>query len=217
MTERRTLLLFGDSNTWGAVPVGHPDDRRLRHPERQRWPGVLAAALGTGWRVVDEGRSGRTTVHDDPIEGVHRNGLRALPVCLESHRPLDVVAILLGTNDLKSRFAVTGAEIALALERLAQAVLASGTGPGDGAPGLLLIAPPPILETGWTAPFFVGGAAKSAALAPLLAGAARRLGVAFLDAGATIASDPADGIHWNAAAHGALGAAVARAITEHWP
>lgn len=216
MSERRRVLLFGDSNTWGAVPMAGPDDRR-RHPEAVRWPGVLAAALGPRWRVVDEGHPGRTTVHDDPLEGASRNGLRSLPVCLESHRPLDLVVILLGTNDLKARFAVSAGEIAQSVERLALVVRASGTGPGETAPALLLIAPPPIAEAGWTAEMFAGGAAKSAALAPRLAALAARLGAAFLDAGAVIASDPLDGIHWSAPAHAALGAAVAGAIATHWP
>jgi len=216
MTERRTALLFGDSNTWGAVPMRHEGDRR-RHPEAVRWPGVLAAALGKGWRVVDEGLPGRTTVHDDPLEGASRNGLRALPVALESHRPLEAVAILLGTNDVKARFAVSAMEIAQSVERLVQVVRASAAGPADAAPGVLVIAPPPIVEAGWAAEMFAGGAAKSAALGPRLAALAARLGVPFLDAGAVIVADPADGIHWNAPAHAALGAAVAGAIARHWP
>lgn len=216
MSTRRTVLLFGDSNTWGAVPMAGPDDRR-RHPEAVRWPGVLAAALGPLWRVLDEGHPGRTTLHDDPLEGANRNGLKALPVCLESHRPLDLVVLLLGTNDFKSRFAVSAMEIAQSVERLVQVVRASAAGPGEAAPALLVIAPPPIAEAGWPAGMFAGGAAKSAALAPRLAAMAARLGVAFLDAGAVIASDPLDGIHWNAPAHAALGAAVARAITARWP
>lgn len=216
MSDRRSVLLFGDSNTWGACPMHAYGDRR-RHPEAVRWPGVLAAALGPRWRVIDEGQPGRTTVHDDPLDGVHKNGLRALPVLLESHRPLDLVVILLGSNDLKARFAVSALEIALSVEKLVLAVRGSGCGPGEGAPGVLVVVPPPILETGWLAEMFAGGAAKSAGLAPRFAEMAARLAVPIIDAGEVIASDPLDGIHWSAEAHGALGAAVAEAIRTRWP
>ena len=64
-----------------------------------------ASSSGAGWQVIEEGQPSRTTVRDDPIEGSHKNGLRALPVCLELHMPLDLVILMLGTNDLKQRFA----------------------------------------------------------------------------------------------------------------
>lgn len=213
---RRTVMLFGDSNTHGTCPMQDLDDVR-RHDEAARWPGVLAGALGSAWRVIDEGHPGRTTVHDDPIEGAHKNGIAALPALLESHRPLDLVAIKLGTNDLKARFSVTAADIALSLDKLVLAVMASEAGPAGAAPAILLIAPPPIAETGCLAGMFEGGAAKSKRLGPLIAEVAGRRSLPFLDAGAHIAVDPLDGIHYDAAAHAALGGAVAAAIASHWP
>jgi lysophospholipase L1-like esterase len=213
---RRTVLLFGDSNTHGTCPMAGLGDV-LRFDEATRWPGVLAARLGPAWRVIDEGQPGRTTVHDDPLEGPHKNGLRVLPALLESHRPLDLVVIKLGTNDLKARFAVTAQDIALAVEKLVLAVRGAGAGPGLAAPAVAVIAPPPILEAGCLAEMFAGGAAKSRALGARLAEVATRQGVAFLDAGAVIAVDPLDGIHYAAAAHAALGQAVADLIARHWP
>ena len=71
----------------------------------ERWAGRLARLL-PDWEVIAEGHPGRTTVHDDPVEGAHRNGLTVLPALLESHRPVDVVLVMLGTNDLKERFSV---------------------------------------------------------------------------------------------------------------
>ena len=136
---------------------------------------------------------------------------------LDSHRPLDLVAVLLGTNDPKARFAVSALEIALSAERLVAAVRASDAGPDRGAPAVLLIALPPILDSGWPAAMFAGGAAKSAALGAAMAEVAARQGVAFLDAGAVIVSDPLDGIHWSAESHARLGAAVAGTIARHWP
>ena len=90
MTSIRTVLCYGDSNTYGAVPTLARAGRHRFAPDR-RWPGILRRQLGSGWEVIEAGHPSRTTVRDDPIEGVHKNGLKALPVCLESHMPLDLV------------------------------------------------------------------------------------------------------------------------------
>lgn len=207
----RTLLCFGDSNTHGTTALAGPLDMG-RFDRATRWPGVAAAALGPGWHVIEEGHPGRTTVHADPVEGGHKSGIAALPVLLESHRPLDVVAILLGTNDLKARFSMGPADVAQALERLVACVRGSDAGPGGSAPGVLLVAPVPVGETGIFAAMFAGAAGKSRALAPLVSAAAARAGAGFLDAGLHAAVDPLDGIHLTAEGHRALGAAIAAAV-----
>lgn len=211
----RTLMLFGDSNTHGTMPVGALGQSD-RFDRDLRWPGQLAKLL-PDWDVIAEGHPGRTTVHDDPIEGAHRNGLTVLPAILESHRPLDVVLLMLGTNDLKERFSVNAGDIALSLEHLVRVIRASGTGPGGGAPGVLLVAPPPIVETGCLAGMFAGGAAKSRALGAEVKAAAGRVGVPFLDAGGVVTVSPIDGIHYDAPANPALAAAFAAAIRAHFP
>jgi lysophospholipase L1-like esterase len=210
-----TLLLYGDSNTHGTMPAPHLGfDGRFGREER--WAGRLAKLLPE-WEVIAEGHPGRTTVHDDPIEGAHRNGLTVLPAILESHKPVDVVLLMLGTNDLKERFSVNAGDIALALERLVRVIRASGEGPAGGAPGVLLVAPPPIVETGCLAGMFAGGAAKSRALAAEVKAAAERVGVPFLDAGAVVKVSPIDGIHYDAEANPALAEAFAAAIRAHFP
>lgn len=211
----RTVLLFGDSNTHGTIPMpdlGFSD----RFGREDRWPGRLSRLL-PDWEVIAEGHPGRTTVHDDPIEGAHRNGLTVLPALLESHKPLDLVLVMLGTNDLKERFSVNAGDIALSLERLVRVTLASGAGPGNGAPGVLLVAPPPIIEVGCLAGMFAGGAAKSQDLAAEIKAAAARLGVPFLDAGKVVKVSPVDGIHYDAEANPALAEAFAAAIRAHFP
>ena len=112
----RTLLCFGDSNTHGTMPMGDLSAMG-RFDHRHRWTARLAGLL-PDWEVISEGHPGRTTVHDDPIEGAHRNGLTVLPALLESHRPIHAVLLMLGTNDLKERFSVNAGDIAQALERL---------------------------------------------------------------------------------------------------
>nr|MDQ3302571.1 hydrolase [Actinomycetota bacterium] len=88
----KTVLCYGDSNTWGSNP-----ETGERFAPHVRWPGVLAWELGDGFCVIEEGLPGRTTVRDDPIEGAHKNGRTYLRACLESHKPLDLVTVMLGT------------------------------------------------------------------------------------------------------------------------
>lgn len=208
---RATVLCFGDSNTFGMRAMRSAGDRS-RYRSHARWPGQVAAALKPKVRVLCDGLPGRTTVHDDPVEGDHKNALRVLPAILESQWPLDVVVMMLGTNDLKTRFAVTPADIARSVERLLGVIAGSGTGPDGKAPKVLLIAPPPITETGWLAGHFAGGAAFSHHLGAAYAEVADRWGVGFLDANGVADVDPLDGVHMTEAGHAALGAAVAARV-----
>lgn len=211
----RTLLLYGDSNTHGTKPVTALG-QSARYGREELVAGRLARFLPE-WEVIAEGLPGRTTVHDDPVEGAHRNGLSVLPALLESHRPVDVVLVMLGTNDLKERFSVNAGDIALSLERLVRVILASGTGPEGAAPGVLLVSPPSITEVGCLAGMFAGGAAKSHALAAEVAAAAARAGVPFFDAGQVVTVSPVDGIHYGPEANPALASAFAATIKQHFP
>lgn len=211
----RSILLFGDSNTHGTIPM--PDlGGAGRFDREERWAGRLAKLL-PDWEVITEGHPGRTTVHDDPVEGAHRNGLTVLPALLESHKPLDVVLIMLGTNDLKERFSVNAGDIAHSLERLARMIRTSDCGPGGAGPQVLLVAPPPIVEVGCLAGMFAGGAAKSRKLAAEIEAAAKRAGVPFFDAGTVVQVSPVDGIHYDADANPLLAEAFASVIRANFP
>jgi lysophospholipase L1-like esterase len=209
----RTILCFGDSNTHGTKPMDTLDGNG-RFGHEARWPSVMGKALGPGYEVIAEGHPGRTTVHDDPLEGPHRNGLRVLPALLESHKPLDLVIVKLGTNDLKYGFHMGPFDIAMTLDRLVRLIQGFGAGPDNGVPRILVVCPPPILEAGCLAEMFAGGAAKSHQLAPAVAAMAARRGVHFFDAGAHIAVSPLDGIHYEAADQVKLGLALAGAVGE---
>ena len=202
------ILCYGDSNTWGADPL---TGERL--DEHTRWTRVLAAALGADYEVIEEGLCGRTTVWEDPIEG-HRNGQTYLLPCLESHSPLDLVVILLGTNDLKMRFSVTASDIAQSAGALARAVQQSETGRNGRAPLVLLMAPPPVVEMNEYAEMFSGAREKSLKLGERFRQAAEELGCAFLDTGTLIVSSPVDGIHFDPPEHARLGQAVANRVRE---
>lgn len=209
----RVILTYGDSNTHGTAPMETLEDTGRFGPG-ERWPGVLAAELGAGWRVVEEGLPGRTTVLPDPIEGVHKNGLAVLPAILESHLPVDLVVLMLGTNDLKWRFQVPAIEIGESVSALVRALHHSVAGSGGKPPAVLLVAPPPVLEAGCLADIFAGAAEKSRRLAEVYGGIARRHGIAMLDAGTVIRSSPVDGVHFEAAEHAKLGRAVAAKVRE---
>ncbi len=203
-----TILCFGDSNTHGTMPMPSLDfDGRFGH--EARWPSVMAKALGR--EVIAEGHPGRTTVHDDPMSGPHRNGIAVLPSLLESHKPLSLVIVKLGTNDLKNCFHVSPADIAFCLERIA-GLIRSFLAPKP--PQVLIVAPPPILEVGCLAEMFAGGAEKSRQLAPAIQTMCTRIGAHFLDAGSHIAVSPIDGIHYEAEAQVALGLALAAKVRD---
>lgn len=213
MSKTKFALCFGDSNTYGAVPTLARSGRHRFAPER-RWPFIASKALGNRWHFIEEGLPSRTTLHADPIEGAHKNGLAALPVCLETHMPLDLVIIMLGTNDLKARFSVSTGDIADSIEALVKFVQKSEAGPSGVAPQILVISPPIIQEVDWLADMFLGGAKKSRELGALISGVCERAGVAFLDAAHIVSPSVVDGIHLDAESHRTLGHSVAEVVNE---
>lgn len=204
------VVCFGDSNTHGyrAADGG-------RFERDARWPGVLAAELGAVHQVIEEGLNGRTTIWDDPmLDG--RNGRTYLLPCLRSHAPVDVVVLMLGTNDTKGMLGAAAPDIASAAGALVELALHSGTGPDGGPPRVLLVAPPLLGElTAVSEVWGFGEAqAKSERFGRLYRTVAELKGVAFLDAGPVAEVDPADGVHLTAAGHAALGRAIAEAVRE---
>lgn len=208
----KTVLCYGDSNTHGQVPGGSPLDR---FGPDQRWPGVLRAALGTDWYVIEEGLSGRTTVHKDPIEGDIKSGRLYLWPCLMSHAPIDLVILMLGTNDLKARFGQPASEVAMGIGCLIHDIRELKPGPGGHSPEILVVAPPPMLDDiGEWEGIFSGAQPKSHQLAHEFEVIADSLEVHFFDAGSVITSDPADGFHLSREAHETLGHAIAHEVVN---
>lgn len=199
----KTVLCFGDSNTWGADPSSP-----IRFALDVRWPGVLRQALGPGYWVIEEGLNGRTTVWDDPIEG-DKNGKQQLPALLATHAPLDLVIIMLGTNDLKLRFSVPAYDIANSAGVLVDIVKKSESGPDGRAPQVLLMAPPPLATLTGFADMFEGAPAKALKFGVHYARVAQEKGCHFLDTGTVIVSSDLDGIHFEASEHAKLGRTVA--------
>lgn len=207
----RNILCFGDSNTFGHDPAGG------RHGRAVRWPGRLQALLGPDYHLIEEGLGGRTTVWENPLEP-GRSGLAALPMLLDSHRPLDLVILSLGTNDCKTHLGASPAVIARGAALLCQTVLRHPYGEGFQTPQVLLVAP---IHMGkdWDAcpfeDFDETSGEKAAALGALYWKVAREQGCRFLDA-STVAWPGADGLHMDGAAHEALATAFAKVIPGYF-
>ncbi len=206
-----TLLTFGDSNTHGTPPIVNRSEYH-RFGADVRWPQVCWRALGAGWDLVEEGLPGRTAQYDDPVMGAHMNGRDGLKIALQSHGPVDVMTLMLGTNDVKARFASTPEMVVAGIAGLLDIALSAEMQTRHGGFKVLLICPPPVEEVGPIAGEFFGGAARSRALPPLYSALARARGVGFLDAGPMITVSPVDGIHYAPDAHLTLGRAVAQAV-----
>ncbi len=202
----KTVLCYGDSNTWGFDPA-----TRQRVGPDVRWTGVLQRELGEGFRVIEEGLNGRTTRWDDPIE-LHRNGLAYLVPCLESHDPLDLVTILLGTNDLKHRFDLNPSDIAQCAAELGLLARQTARTAAGEPPVVLLIAPPPVTTPTDLDEMFEGAAEKSRHFAHYFRVFAERYLIEFFDAGTVIVASDLDGIHFEAEEHRKLGEAVAAEV-----
>ena len=205
----KSIMCFGDSNTWGFMPkLEQPTmDATNRYPFDVRWTGLLQTKLGEGYRIIEEGLNGRTTMFDCPMED-HRNGLRDIDMLLVTHTPLDLVIIMLGTNDTKLTLGMTPHVIARGVERLIERIQTGSHGPGGAAPQILVVAPirmgAQVADRWLKGEFDASSLAKDVLLAPAFEAVARRTGAHFLDAGARITADDADCIHMNAAGHATL-------------
>ncbi|CAN5313985.1 SGNH/GDSL hydrolase family protein [soil metagenome] len=213
MANKR-ILCFGDSLTWGWIPVaeGVPTSR---FPRDVRWTGVLGEQLGDGYEVIEEGLSARTTTADDPADP-RLNGSTYLPACLASHLPLDLVILMLGTNDTKVNLGRTPFDIASGMGVLATQVLTSTGGVGTvyPAPQVLIVAPPALADMPhpWFELVFEGGREKSAELSRVYSALASFMKVPFFDAGSVISTDGVDGIHFTEANNRDLGVALAEQV-----
>ncbi|NLT98398.1 MAG: SGNH/GDSL hydrolase family protein [Christensenellaceae bacterium] len=206
---QKTVLCYGDSNTWGYNPVDGG-----RFPRDVRWPGVLAQKLGSGYYVIEEGLNGRTTAFDDPIEPF-RNGRKALDVCLLTHSPIDLFVVMLGTNDTKPFHGLTPFMIAKGLEFIVMEAGKAEYGPAGQPPKILVVSPIAVevagLDDNMRNYFDETSAKKAAELPARYREVAKQYGCGFLDA-SQYAKPSVDGIHLGPEGHAALADAVAEAV-----
>ena len=198
----KTVLVYGDSLSWGRVP-----GRRDRHPFEARWTNILAARLGDDVRVVEECLPGRTTVFDDPFQP-GRNGRDSLAVALESHAPIDLFVLMLGTNDMKAVYGATAFEAAQGAATLLDMVAHSGAGPDGGAPRLLLMAPPAITKPrGALSGKFRGAADKTKGFSMRFGAVATQAKAYYFEAGSVVTASR-DGVHLDMDSNAKLAAGV---------
>lgn len=183
---KKHIVCLGDSNTHGycADPADCADGG-IRFNESERWTRLLQQKLGQEYLVIEEGLSGRTTCFDDPIhEGL--NAQDYLYPCLKSHEFVDLLIIMLGTNDTKDRFYASAACIAIGMARLVKKAMATECW-GDRKPNILVVCPPPIGEGMLKSPVADtmgdGCVVKSQKLAHYYKEQCDLIGCHFLDAG----------------------------------
>ncbi len=195
----KTVLCYGDSNTYGYNP-----SNGMRYPEDVRWTGVLQTLLGSEYKVIEEGCNGRTTIYDDPIEG-WKNGYDYLRPCLNSHKPVDIVILMLGSNDLKEVFHFTAAEIAKGAETLVKDIIDFTSEKQGFVPKIVLVSPPEIGEGIKTSPFYgsfyENAIERSKEFPKYYKEVAERNGCVFVDAAEYIKPSTIDSLHLSPEAH----------------
>ena len=207
----KTILAFGDSLTWG---VNVAND--LRHDFENRWANVLAAGLSNKARVVEEGMNGRTTVFPDPTTTAERNGAVALPILLTTHQPLDLVIIMLGTNDIKFANRCTAFDASLGMERLIKLTKSHDYSRGYQAPQILIMSPPCLVITKnqWFNELWSHALAESKRFAEHYARVAQEQGAHFFDAGSVAVASDVDGGHLDAENTVAIGKALVPVVKK---
>ncbi|OFI07161.1 GDSL-like lipase/acylhydrolase [Clostridium acetireducens DSM 10703] len=202
----KTILCYGDSNTWGYNPLDGS-----RYAKEDRWSSVLKKELGEKFDVISEGLNGRTTVWDDPIEGEFKNGKKHIMACLHSHKPLDLVIVFLGANDLKYKFSLTAFDIAKGVETLVKIIKNSETSPIFKSPKILVIIPPIIGPLSENSKMFIGGVEKSKEFSKEFKDVLGNQ-CYLLDTTNIIKTSKIDGVHLTVESHKILGKIVANFI-----
>lgn len=212
---KKHIVCFGDSNTHGycAEPWDCADGGN-RFNENERWTCLLQKQLGEEYLVLEEGLSGRTTVFRDPLHEA-MCGLDTICPCLMSQEPVDLLVVMLGTNDTKERFGANAPAIALGLERLLQKAR-SVPAWRDGKAQILVIAPPHIGDGMELAPGCAamgrGCPEKSRQLAAYYEPVCRRNGCTFLDAEGIAEFNCTDCMHLTGKGHRQLAETLAALI-----
>ncbi len=203
----KTILCYGDSNTWGYIP-GSGD----RYPYAIRWTGILQKRLGNRYRVIEEGLSGRYTVWDDPFR-TGRNGSKLLLPLLESHAPIDLIILMLGTNDVLHIKENTAYDAAKGCSVLVEIIQRSQSGVKGRAPSVLLVSPPRMSDLSENLALQCHGSPKcSHDFSKYYQQVSKELRCRFLDAAEVCEPSDKDGVHLDQDDHLSLALAMEEKI-----
>ncbi len=211
----KNILCYGDSNTYGLNPEWVHGNFG-RHDINTRWPGRLQNQLGSEYHIIEEGLCGRNTCFEDPTSP-YRNGLPYFQPCIETHAPLDLIIIMLGTNDCKDILNASPAEIAMGLARLIKIAKDPALYLGAPVPKILVAVPVPIDEGATKLPMgmiSMKQVEKSRALAAQYKNTAKMNGCEYIDLGEYAKTTTYEGIHLNVEAHAAVANALEKKIRE---
>ena len=144
MGEKFRILCYGDSNTWGYIS----DSDHQRHSKTERWTGVLQNMLGDNFEIIEEGLNSRTLISNDTRPGKEgKNGYEYLIPCLDTHDPIDMVILMLGTNEIKNIYNKTAKDVGEMLEKyFVKIILSRKSQLKDSYPSLLIVVPPLVNE-----------------------------------------------------------------------
>ncbi len=206
----KNILCFGDSNTFGK------DNKGSRLPRNIRWTGLAQQRLGEDYYLIEDGLSGRTTIWDDPLK-LGRCGLITLPISLLTHRPLDLIILSLGTNDVKRYFSVTPQDIADGMEQLVRLIQKTPKiSEGKRPPEILIFAPAPVgerISRSHSLEYDEPSRSKSQQLGELYRQVAQVRNCHFLNGGDYTAVG-ADQLHLDEEGHSKIAEAIAEKIRE---
>jgi lysophospholipase L1-like esterase len=205
------VLCYGDSNTWGQDPT---QKSAHRYPITVRWTGLLQKGLGENYWIIEEGLSGRTTaLNGDVQEG--KNGKAYLKPCLETNNPVDIVILMLGTNDLKEQFHQSPQDIANNVEILVKMIQEFGWNNKKHSPKIVLLSPPVVDESvSGTQEKYKGAEEKSKKLAKYYQQVAEKHACAFINLAEYISSRKSDGYHLDPDAHKTISEVLEETIKE---
>lgn len=211
---KKHIVCFGDSNTHGYCAMNDG-----RFTEEERWTCLLQKNLGEEYLILEEGLSGRTTCFDDALfEGL--SGLNYIYPCLMSHEPVDLLVIMLGTNDTKERFGASAPCIGLGMKRLVQKAISVTDCWKDKKPNILIVTPQNIGKeyenSGVRGTMGAGCAEKSQGLGKEFKEIARLTGCHYLDANEAVTAAPndIDHMHLTKEGHRQLAEALTEKIKE---
>lgn len=199
----KTILCYGDSNTWGFVPGSINFDTLYmeRYPRHKRWTGILQNLLGNNYNIIEEGLNGRTT-NVDYKELYGRNGKTFLLPCLYTHSPLDLVILMLGLNDLKKEFNRSNQDINQGISELIEIIQQSKYGHDmQSPPKILLVSSPILVNETYSDDMFSGAIVRAQQFAEDFKQIAEKHHCHFLDAAPHIQLSEIDGLHFDEKAH----------------